>query len=340
MKFCRILLFAFLIFQPFISLAQKDTLLFKNKSVIIGKILDVRLGVIRFDPDDANDITVQLRKLESLHAVSRDFRIETIDHSVLIGTLRHSPQSGYVNVILGTDTTALLLNDISNMFPVERNFRKRIDGYAGAGFNYTKSSDLGRLNLDGSATYQTRTSETSILYNSITTIEEGETSRDNENAGLRFNYRLDSRWYGGAMFTYQRNIELGIASRFQEGLGIGNKLISGKYVQLMGFAGPVINQEKSMEGEYSGNLTEIIGGIRFNVFRFEKPELDIEVIQNGYIGLTQERYRYDGNIAIRWEIIEDLDLNLSFYSNFDTRSPDTKEFEYDYGTVIGFSYEF
>lgn len=322
------------VFQP------RDTIFFKNGSIVIGEIDKIQLGVIIFDPDDANDITVQLRKLNSIHAIARDFRIETTDHQVLIGTLNHSVHSGFVNVVLGPDTTPLFINNISNMYPVAKSIIKRIDGSLSAGYSYTKSSNLGRLDITASARYLNQKSEVNINYSSITTYEGSTGSRDNENAGIRYNYLYHARWLAGGLFNYQRNVELGIESRIQEGVGIGNKLITGKVAQLLAFGGFVVNQETSTEGNYSGILTEGMAGIRFNVFRFSKPEIDIETTQNFYVGLMQNRYRYDGNVSIRFEMIKDFDLKLSFYTNYDSKPPGQASGNLDYGTVIGIAYVF
>src|SRR5436305_8250537 len=74
-----ILVYLSLIFATAVfSQSKKDTLFFNNGSIVIGEIKKIKLGVITFDPDDANDITVQLRKLKTVSAVSKIFRIETV----------------------------------------------------------------------------------------------------------------------------------------------------------------------------------------------------------------------------------------------------------------------
>src|SRR6185295_5551853 len=84
-----ILLFSLylLSFTVFSQKKGRDTLFFRNGSIVIGKIKSVKLGVVTFDPDDANDITVQLRRLTSIAAISAVFRIETINNEVYFGKL-------------------------------------------------------------------------------------------------------------------------------------------------------------------------------------------------------------------------------------------------------------
>src|SRR5947208_10164333 len=88
---------------------KKDTLFFNNGSIVIGEIKKIKLGVITFDPDDANDITVQLRKLKTVSAVSKIFRIETVKDDVYFGRLIPHSVSNYVKLVQGKDTSILFL---------------------------------------------------------------------------------------------------------------------------------------------------------------------------------------------------------------------------------------
>lgn len=337
----RVLTFLFLLMLlAGAAFAQKDTLLFKNGSIIIGEVKKIQLGVITFDPDDANDITVQLRKLASINAANKYFRIETVDHQVIFGKLNRNVNPGFVNVSFGTDTTSIPLSNISNLYPVEKSFRERLTGTAGAGYSYTRSSELGRLNLDLSGRYATEKMEYTVSASTIATIDSGYVSRDNEDVSLGASYYFDQKWFGWGALSYQRNIELGINTRLQEALGLGNKLLLTRNLRLMAFSGFVFNEEKSTEDVYSGLLTEGILGLRFNVFRFEKPELDIQTSQFGYFSFMQERIRYSGDISITWEMVEDLDLKLSFYSDYDSKPPGKETANIDFGTVISIAFEF
>ncbi|HEY2349654.1 MAG TPA: hypothetical protein VGH64_11580, partial [Puia sp.] len=74
----------------------QDTLFFRNGSIILGEIKKVKLGVVNFDPEDANDITVQLIKLKTISAPGGIFRIETTSQEVYYGRLFQSTRTGYV----------------------------------------------------------------------------------------------------------------------------------------------------------------------------------------------------------------------------------------------------
>ena len=143
------------------------------------------------------------------------------------------------------------------------------------------------------------------------------------------------------MLQYQRNLELGLDHRYQEGLGGGNKFITTRHVYAWTRLGVVLNQETSTEGEYSGVLTELSGQFEFDFFRFTKPEIRCGLSQSFYYSMTQKgRFRNDGQTDLTWEIINDLNLTLSFYNNFDTQPPTEGSRKLDYGILVSFSYIF
>src|SRR3954452_12529925 len=86
------------------SQKQKDTVFLTNGSIIVGEIKNIKLGVITFDPDDANEITIQLRKLKSVYAASKVFHIETIEDILYFGTLIPYNKNKYVALVHGSDT--------------------------------------------------------------------------------------------------------------------------------------------------------------------------------------------------------------------------------------------
>src|SRR3954464_13618508 len=97
-------LFLLIIAETVFSQIQKDTIFFNNGTVVIGKIKKAKLGVLSFDPDDANDTDVQLRNLRTIAAGRDVFRIETIREAIYYGKLIPSDQRGYVQFVSNSDT--------------------------------------------------------------------------------------------------------------------------------------------------------------------------------------------------------------------------------------------
>jgi len=337
-----VLLFFMLLFsvKAFLQ-AQKDTLFFSNGSVVIGEIKKVKLGVITFDPDDANDITVQLRNLKTISAISKIFRIETISQKVYFGKLKPDSLAKYARLIEANDSGKLYLEDISVLYPFEKSVMQRFSGNVGLGYSYTRSSGLGRLNFDGKVKYVSPKREVTLSASGIYTISDTLFSRDNETVSLLFNNYFSPRSFTTFLLNYQRNLELGLQRRYQEGFGVGNKFITSKHIYAWARGGLVLNQEKSTEGKFLGTLTEIFGQLQFNFFRFTKPEIDLDMTESFYYSLSESgRFRNDGETNLHWEIINDLDLNLGFYNNYDSKPPVSEGSTFDFGVTFGISYSF
>jgi hypothetical protein len=320
---------------------KKDTLFFNAGSTIVGEVKKIKLGVVTFDPDDANDITVQLRNLKTLSAGSEVFRIETVREDVYYGKLITDTSKNYVKLPQGQDTILLYLQDITIMYPYEKSFMQRFSGDVGLGYSYTRSSNFGRLNFNSNLNYVSHKEEISLSASAIYTMSDTSFTRDNENLYFKYNYYFSPTWFATGFLAYQRNLELGLDRRFQEGLGGGNKFITNQHAYAWVRSGFVFNQEKNIEGITTGTLTEIFTQLQFNFFKFTKPEINLNVAQTLYYNLSQSgRFRTDGETSLNWEIINDLDLNLGFYSNFDSKPPAAASKEFDFGITFGLSYSF
>jgi hypothetical protein len=340
MKNCFLLYFAILI-STFTFSQAKDTIVFNNGTVVIGEIIKIKLGVITFDPDDANDITVQLRKLKSISAARTVFRIETTDQKVFYGQLRPNPLTQFATLVTGTDTSTLFIEDITVLYPFKNSFAQRFSGSAGVGFSYTRSSDFGQLNFNGKLNYTSSKDEVITSTSGIYSMTDSSFDRNREDFTLKNNYYWNPKWFATVYVSYQRNIELGLTRRYSEGLGVGNKYITSKSVYSWARTGLVLNQEKSTENVQTGTLAEIFGQIQFNFFRFTKPEINFIFSQSFYYGISQSgRFRNDGETNLSWELIKDFNLNFTFYNNYDSRPPIEGARQFDFGIVFGFNYSF
>jgi len=319
----------------------KDTLFFNNGSVVIGKIKKVKLGIVTFDPDDAPDITVQLRKLKTIGGGNRVYRIETALHSLYFGTIMRHPRINTVYIKTLTDTITLDLELISVLNPLEREFVQRFSGTVGLGYTYTRSSGFGRLNYDINIRYISRKTEFTLSTSAIYTLYDSLFSRDKEDIYIKYNYYFLRNWFTTVFVAYQRNLELSLERRFQEGFGLGNKFLRSKHAYTFGRGGLVFNQERSTEDVQSGTLTEVFGQVEINLFRFEKPEISFSFAQTLYYSLSEKgRFRNDGSISVKWEVLKDFYLNFDPYNNYDSKPPVEGSPKFDYGIVFGISYKF
>jgi hypothetical protein len=318
----------------------KDTLYFYNSNILVGELLNIKLGRVEFDADGVGIVKIKNKEIRTIHALLNEYRIESTDGEQFQGYLRSTRKSGRVIIHSLLQSEEIDVANITSLVRYGRTWKDGLSGNVSAGYTYTKSSQIGRLNFDGSVKYSSPKAETKLQASTIITSDSVEIKRERDDASLGYNYSFRSLWTAGIGLRYQRNLELGLDRRFQEGAVIGRKLLVRKRQLAILSSGFAVNQERNLEG-VSRNNTEIVLQGNYELFSFDEPSLTISIVQTGYFSITDEgRIRYDGDANFNWELISDFYLNLQFYHNYDRKSPETGEPNVDYGFVVGISYKF
>lgn len=323
------------------SFAQsKDTLYFYNNTKIVGELLTIRLGRAEFDADGIGVLTIKNSKIESIHATSRSFRIETIEGAELQGYLVRSEKPGMVVVHAIVESEEIPIDNIASLLYYGKTLKSRVTGNVSAGYSYTKSSEIGRFNTDGLIKYNTSKTQTQVKGDMIITSDSVSAYAERANLTLSHDHTFAPMWGAILILKYQRNLELGLDRRWQQAVGIGRELLLSKRQQASAVTGIAINQEKNEEDDEE-NTTEAMAQVNYNWYSFANPNLILSFAESSFISLTQKnRVRLDGNINLDYEVIADLYISLQFYHNFDSRSPATNEPNIDFGFVAGLRYKF
>lgn len=316
-----------------------DTLYLRNNQKVYGELKGISLGKVKFDMEGINVAELKMNKIRTINATSKLYRIETINKKVFFSTLQQSAKPGYVWVVDSTGGAEMPL-DYIGLLSYFSDKRTIFEGNASAGYNYTKSSDIGRVNIDATLRYIFKKVVLQNVISAIVTSDQGVWYRDRESFSLSSTFLLNYKWKALALLNYQRNRELGLESRFQEGAGVGYNIISKTHLRFATLTGLVVNQEKGFEDESYQVTAEIPVAFDFDFFRFNKPEFSFSTNQNVYFSVTQQgRVRYDGEIRADWKVISDFTLNLKFYYNYDNKPLSGSGVSFDYGTVFGIGYK-
>lgn len=304
-----------------------------------GTLKQISLGKVKFDMEGLTETTIKMNKIRTIHATKRLYRIETITNQVFFSLLKKSDRDGYVEVGDSTGGAEVPL-DYIGMVTYYSSSRNLFEGNVSAGYNYTKSSDIGRFNLDATLKYIMKKVTISNTTSTILTQENGETYRDRENVLFTGTYLINSDWKAIALLNYQLNRELGLQYRFQEGVAMGYDLLSTSHLRFGAISGMVVNQEKSYEGTHSNLTMEIPAILTFDFFKFQKPEISVAADSYFYFSLTEAgRIRQDGELRFDWKVITDFTVNLKFYYNYDNKPLSGQGSSFDYGTVFGIGYK-
>jgi hypothetical protein len=251
----------------------------------------------------------------AMNANREYYRVETINKQVLFGIITPDTTSGFVKITNDTSSKVIHMEEISSLYPFSGKFSQNFSGTVGVGYNYTKSSGFGRFNFDAAVNYYSLKHEVTTSFTGIYSQTDTGFTRDREEISLKDNFYFSPTWFITGFLVYQKNLELGLDRRYQEGLGMGNKFITSKKMYGWARAGAVLNQEKSIEGVSSKTLAEGFAQLQFNLFKFSKPEVHLNFRQTLYLGITEsDRIRTDGQIDLSWEIIKDFKMNLQIYN--------------------------
>jgi hypothetical protein len=320
---------------------EKDTLYLRNGQIMVGKLNSINLGIIEFDDMDLNVQNVRYHKIKTIKAGMGTYRIQTIDESVYYGVLKPSQEYGQVIVDDGFVEKQYPIVNIFNLVSLEKRFIKKIKGTVALGYSYTKSSDIGRSNIDWNLRFTEQKFQLDFTGSFIFTNNQGERTRDRESVTLGALYNLNSILVAGLALNYQRNIELGLASRLQQMAGFGRRFLFKSNLQGTLISGGVINQERSLEGNTTGNLYEIPAQFKLDYFHFSAPNLSFSLFPKFFFGVNQNgRQRFDGEARVNWEVIRNLDLGLQFYSNYDNQALEGSNTNFDYGVIFNVGYKF
>jgi hypothetical protein len=319
----------------------KDTIIMNNGMILSGELKSLKSGRVEFDIDNISIVKVKFDKIRMIKALSHAYRIETSDRKIYYGNIRRGDKPGTIKIESKDTTVIVPLNSVAYMTSFDNKTYRTISGYVSSGFNYARSSNSGRFNFDGTVRMQLKKTYSELTGNMFISQTDSNWIRDRESLALSTYYVLNPWISIGGNLKYQRNYELGLARRFQEGIGLMVNLLRHNNFQMRAVSGLVINQEKSTEGVEFPTQVEIPLNYYLEFFKFSEPNISITTSQTAYFSITDAgRVRWDGDTRISWEIIDDLALSVQFYHNFDNRPPSGTSRTWDYGTVIGLKYEF
>jgi uncharacterized protein DUF481 len=323
------------------SAQQKDTVTLYGGQILVGDIKSASLGELIIDDIDLKILQLKQYKIRTIKT-NRSYKIETNDKEIYFGILGPSSKPGYVILTLDNgEVLELQIMDLSHITVLRESFFKQVDGTLSAGFSYSKSSDIGQVNFSTNSIYASKAFQYYLSADLIGSIDSSKYSRDREDAGFFVSYNFyKTTWIASTGISYQRNLELSLARRFQQFIGGGNKLFLERYWQLLALTGMTINEEKSTAGATSGPLFELPIILRFDFFRYSRPNVQITATQNVFFSLSQKgRIRYDGSVSFSWEVVHHFYLTLNPYATYDNK-PAEGSSNFDFGTSISVSFKY
>lgn len=317
-----------------------DTLYFKSGLQLSGELDHLERGMLSFSSDDLDDQDISTYKISTLTASTYTYRITTLLHKVYYGTLGKA-DSGMVKIQTSRDTLLIALKELSMVASYDTGFFHNLSGTVALGYVFTRSASLGVLNTYNDIRYFDGRIGADLNISGITGFSQDGTKRVREYAWLLPGYYLDTRWQLNAIFSYQRNIELGTTKRFLEGAGASYQFLLKHHMDAGILTGLVTVQESAFQGQLKTGRLEAPLMFTYNLYLLRDNHFQVQLAQGAFFGLNEGgRIREEGWVRAAYNIISTFSVNLVFYNSFDSQPPLKIFSRSDYSLVFGVGYSF
>ncbi len=345
----RIILMAFylclLCFSTQVLAAKTDIIILKNGDHVTGEIKGLNAGQLELSTEYMDTVYIDWVNIRDIIS-DQGHQIEMSDGRRLLGTLdkqvTNDPDQADL-ITIKTDRGPLQesSSDLVRMYPVGGEFWDRMDLSFNLGFNFDKSSSVGKYNFGADAAYRAPSFVTfGKLSSEITTQNVTDNTSRNVLSIDHMSYRPNKRFlnYFGSM---EQNDQLAVKLRTLIGAGYGFVPISTGRNWLSLALGLAVNRERPLDDSDASNNLEAVGSFRYQYYKRATPERTVDINWKIFPSITQwGRIRSDLTASAHWEIIRDFYIGLELYTSYDgeVAAFDSAETDYGYRTVIGLKF--
>jgi hypothetical protein len=322
-----------------VSAQKTDVITLLNEETVTGEIKELDRGRVRYSTSYMSTIYIEWEYVIRLVS-DKQLQTEMKSGAIFFGSLEEPSEPGKLKIVGVFGEVEVDIIDVVRITPIKRKFWKRFDGHLSLGFDFTKASDVARLNFDSRADYRARSYSTGIwVYSTITRQQEIETSR---RQGIEGSYTriLKKRRFAGGRVAAEQNTELGIDLRLIVGGDYGYVAKQTNRTRLLVSSGLQATREFKEEPATTNNL-EMTFVTGYEVFKYQTPKLSVKLDAALFPSVNDwGRIRTAFDCRVAWEMIKDLSWEITGYFTSDNRPPSGAQATNDYGIVTSVKWTF
>ncbi len=340
MKPKQLACFILLLFCTVVSQAQAkektDVVTLYNGDRITGEVKSLEGGILEFSTDAMGTIRIEWQDIANLES-EYFYEIRLSSGARYLGSVQPPERPGQVIVMDLEGQYRFDALQIVQIRPIEKTIVDRLDIYFSAGYSYTKANSTAQTSLNTSIGYENEKSRNSLTGRASMTDSNDDSTSSSKLDLDRAIWTSRDNVFRSTFGGYETNDELGLEHRISAGMGIGTFFMESQKNRLIGVAGlQLITEQTKNQGE-DQNI-ELYLSSRFLAWRLDTPELDLDLGLNLYPSVTDSgRLRSSSDIRLRWELIEDLFLDITAYGTYDNQADSNNV---DYGLTTGMGWEF
>lgn len=326
--------------SPAFAREKSDIVWLVNGDRITGEIKRLEHGVLRLGTDSLGTVNIEWDDIKTIES-DYEFQFERNDGKRATGALAATPDRQQIIVTSEERTVTFAQTDIVRISQIEETFWDQVKGSMTFGYSFTKASDVAQGNFGLRATH--RSEIRSILFDGSTIITSDQASEKTQRSTLRLNmtrFRAN-RWFNSYLLGFEQNDELGLSLRTSLGAGIGRFLRQTNTSELAVLGGLIGTSEELHGDAASQENLEGLLGVDYSRYILDYPQMNVSASLFAFPSITESgRTRAQLDINLRWELVEDLFWDLTYYNTFDSDPPSDTETTNDYGIVTSIGYSF
>jgi hypothetical protein len=138
------------------GLAQTmDTVFLAGQAPIVGELKRIRYGTLHFKGENLGNLEIDLTHVHTLRAYGYGYRIQTAERQFVVGVFIPQKDPGKVTVYDGFENRDFEVRNLNEVQLIHQRFFRRMEGRAGAGYSFSRGSEIGRWNGDFVLEYDT-----------------------------------------------------------------------------------------------------------------------------------------------------------------------------------------
>ncbi|HUO41286.1 MAG TPA: DUF481 domain-containing protein [Mycobacterium sp.] len=321
---------------------RTDVVTLINGDRITGEVKGMEQGKLQLKTDAAGTIYIEWDKIANLQT-NQFLKIELESGHRLFGQVPTATEPQRMRLVMpdNAEGAEVKLQDVVHIEPIERGgLFNRLDGYVTAGYNYTKANDLQQLTFTGGLNSRAEAHEWSLDGSTTVTAQQGNADSSRWNLSGAFRHFLNGPSFLQAFGSLEGNDELALDLRTTVGGAFGRYLVQTGRQEWAAYAG-IDYSRANYVGKATNDALEAVFGTRYYFFRYDRPEASFDATLNLFPSLTQSgRYRAEGNLRSRYELVKDLFFEVSLYGTYDSNPGENAQSHSDYGLVTSLGYTF
>ncbi len=324
---------------PVAAYERTDVVTLKNGDRITGEVKSLTQGQLSFKTDTMGTISVKWDEIASV-VTKKPVQVVTTDQRYYFGHLEQPAKELTVAVRTDSRLENLPTDEVVRINPTYQSFWQQLNGSLSVGLSYTKSSDVGQLNINGEVAKRTREYVSNLTFSVIRTEQTNDTT-DQVNVSFLRSRRRGDRWFTNILAAYQSNETVGIDHRVLFGGGGGRVLKETNNSVFALLGGLDVNQEYTTGADGTQTSLEAYGAVNWSLFTFHGNTHNLSLQAYVFPSLTESgRVRSQLSTTWRQDLGNNLTWNLNLYGTTDTDPPQGAEASSDYGITSSLGWSF